>query len=44
LMMNMHYNGLSRELEKFTWLKREMDLVPTVPRVGGLFIDRPAVR
>jgi hypothetical protein len=28
LKMNMYYKGVSRELEKFMWWKREMDLVP----------------
>jgi hypothetical protein len=28
--------GVSRELEKFTWWKEEMDLVPPAWRVEGL--------
>jgi hypothetical protein len=28
LKMNKCYKGVSRELEKFTWLKGEMNLVP----------------
>jgi hypothetical protein len=28
LKMDMYYKGVSRELEKFTWWREKMDLIP----------------